>query len=363
MRRPVAVLGAIVLLAGCGGGPDGASSPSGGATAGSSAMPSPAGEGSTFTNPVIDEEFPDPYVTRIGDAYYAYATNDGVRNVRLAQSADLVHWEQLGDPLPALPSWSGDTPLFRAQPHKATWAPEVAPTGDGYVMYLTMPALDEERPDGKPAQCIGTAVADAPTGPFVASEEGPLVCQPDLGGSIDPTWFQDEDGTRYLIWKNDGNCCSMDTRFFIQRLSSDGLALEGEPTDLGIKPDRRWEGAVIEAPTLLHRDGTYYLLYSANHFESVFYAVGYATSETITGPYTDAPGNPILESKAPAGGPGHQSVVADDDGDLWLAYHAWDVTNIGYGTGGRRALWIDELVLEDAQLVVRGPDGDPQPVP
>ena len=41
---------------------------------------------------------------------------------------------------------------------------------------------------------------------------------------------------------------------------------------------------IAEGPTLIKHKGLYYLLYSANHFMSVEYAVGYATSSSPTGP-------------------------------------------------------------------------------
>ncbi len=324
--------------------------------------PATPGEGE-FANPVIDDDFPDPHVINVDGTYYAYATTGGGKNLQAATSDDLVEWEMLVDPLPELASWSGLTPLFSDTPHKATWAPAAAQIDDTFVLYYTTPALEMERPDGRPSQCIGVAVADDPAGPFVDESEAPIVCQADLGGSIDSTYFRDEDGTQYLIWKNDGNCCAIETRFYIQELSADGLELVGEPTDMGVENDTMWERNVIEAPTLIARDGTYYLFYSGNDFASAAYAVGYATSEDVLGPYEDAEENPILKTERPAGGPGHQSVLEDEDGDLWMTYHAWDVSRIGYQNGGRRAMWIDELRIEDGTAIVDGPDVGPQPAP
>jgi beta-xylosidase len=325
-------------------------------------MPS-AGEGE-FLNPVIATDFPDPHVILADDdMYYAYATTGGGANIRVARSPDLVGWAMLGDALPELASWSGLTPLFEPTPHRATWAPEVAQIDGSYVMYYTTPAVDIPRPDNRPSQCIGTAVSDAPEGPFVDSSDEPIVCQSDLGGSIDATFFRDEDGTQYLVWKNDGNCCARPTRFFIQELAEDGLEVVGEPTDMGVSNDQPWERYVIEAPTLVVNDGTYYLFYSGNDFASAAYAVGYATADEVLGPYVDAEENPILKSDPPAAGPGHQSVVEDRDGNLWMTYHAWDFSAIGYGMGGRRAMWIDQLSFEDGRAVVDGPDVGPQEIP
>lgn len=320
------------------------------------------GEGE-FANPVIDDDFPDPHVINVGGTYYAYATTGGGKNLQAATSEDLVEWEMLTDPLPELASWSGLTPLFSDTPHKATWAPAAAQVDDRFILYYTTPALEMERPDGLPSQCIGVAVADDPAGPFVDESEAPIVCQSDLGGSIDSTYFRDEDGTHYLVWKNDGNCCGIETRFYIQELAADGLEVVGEPRDMGVSNDTIWERNVIEAPTLIARDGTYYLFFSGNDFASAAYAVGYATSDDVLGPYEDAEENPILETERPAGGPGHQSVLEDEDGDLWMTYHAWDVSRIGYQNGGRRAVWIDPLVIEDGRASVQGPTAGPQPAP
>jgi beta-xylosidase len=312
-----------------------------------------------FRNPVLADDFPDPFVLRAGDSYYAYATTDAAQHLQLASSPDLVHWTELDDPLPKIAGWSsGDT-----------WAPEVSKTTAGYVLYYTAHDPDLRRPDNNGSQCITVAVAKDPKGPFVDETKKPLGCQPDMGGSIDATAFRDADGSRYLIWKNDGNCCSLPTRFWIQRLSADGLALEGKPTDMGVVNDEPWEGGVIEAPTLIRHGSSYYLFYSANNYDSEFYSVGYATSAKVTGPYRDAPENPILASawnhppKSRARGPGHQSIVQDDDGELWMTYHAWDQDAVGYENFGQRAMWIDPLVFDGAKAVVKGPTDQPQPMP
>jgi beta-xylosidase len=313
----------------------------------------------TFVNPVIRDDFPDPFVLRTKDGYYAYATTDGAQNLQLARSTDLVSWETLDDPLPKLPTWSsGDT-----------WAPEVMETSAGYVLYYTAHDADLKRPDGNGSQCITLAVSSNPEGPFVDSSAEPLVCQADLGGSIDGTPFRDTDGSLYLIWKNDGNCCGLPTRFAIQPLSDDGLKLTGKPSDLGVVNDEPWEDALIEAPTLVFADGTYFLFFSANGYDTEFYAVGYATSKSVLGPYTDAPENPIVASAwgrpvvSRARGPGHQSVIAVDGGQLWMAYHAWDQDAIGYGNFGERSVWIDKLHLEGGHATVDGPTDGPQPIP
>lgn len=303
-----------------------------------------------FTNPVLTGNFADPFVLKVGDTWYAYATGDLVANLQVARSADLVRWERLDDALPELPEWS-------ALQKGLTWAPEVAPTAAGFVLYYTLRHAASGR------QCISTAVANRPEGPFRDDRARPLVCQERLGGSIDPHRFVDRDGTAYLLWKNDGNCCGQPTELWGQRLAADGLALAGRPRSLGVRNDAAWEGDLIEAPTLWRDGDTYYLFYSANDYGSTGYAVGYATAKRALGPYRDGPGNPILRSRGKAAGPGGQAVVRDADGDLWLAYHAWDSAAVGDEVGGQRSMWLDRLRFEAGRPEVEGPTDGPQEAP
>ena len=57
-------------------------------------------------------------------------------------------------------------------------------------------------------------------------------------------------------------------------LAADGRSLSGEPQRL-LSQDQSWEEPLIENPTLAFDQGRYYLLYSANWWESEDYAVGY----------------------------------------------------------------------------------------
>jgi arabinan endo-1,5-alpha-L-arabinosidase len=299
-----------------------------------------------FVNPVIDRDFPDPDLLKVGDTYYAYATNAAGDNVQAARSTDLVTWERIPDPLPVLPVWVRGG---------FTWAPEVTTTADGsgYVMYFTARDLQSDK------QCIGVATSDGPEGPFTDASEEAFICQLDQGGSIDAASFTDEDGSRYLLWKNDGNCCSLPTKIYIQPVSDDGLTLEGEPSEL-IENDQFWERAVVEAPTLWKNDGTYYLFYSANNYAGIDYATGYAVADAITGPYSKPSDGPLMSTQLPdpgALGPGGQDIVVDDDGETWIAYHSWDPT------ATYRRMQIDEIVWEGDTPVVKGPDLTPQPVP
>jgi beta-xylosidase len=270
---------------------------------------------------VLDRDFADPCVLAADGTYYGYATNAPGSNVQVARSHDLAAWEALPDAMPVLPAWASPG---------LTWAPSVARARDEYVLYFAARSWRSE------LQAVGVATSPGPTGPFLPKPM-PLLEQPALGGAIDP--FSFEDGRRrYLLWKSDGNAVGLDTWIHIQPLSADGLRLEGEATRL-IRNDLPWEGAIVEAPTLIERHGRYHLLYSANLYSTPEYAIGWAIADSPFGPYRKA-AEPLARTTVEHGwalGPGGQDVV-QHDGRTWLAYHTWDPT-FRY-----RALNLTELV-------------------
>ncbi len=308
--------------------------------------------GETFANPVINMNFPDPFILKVEDTYYAYSTNSNSRNVPVATSTDLVTWRIGRDVMPALAKWVN---LSRPD----VWAPEVLHAGDKFLLYYTA------RDKASGYQCIGLAASDAPDGPFRDTSDQALICQTREGGSIDASPFRDQDGSLYLYWKNDGNCCMMATWLYGQPLSDDGMTLLDEPVRL-VRNDNLWEGPVVEAPTMWQREDAYYLFFSGNVYATEKYAVGYAVCETPLGPCEDAEENPILVSEMTERplvvGPGHQTVFMDEAGETWMYYHIWQVTSSGRLTANRE-VWLDRLLWEDGKPVVAGPTRDRQSAP
>ncbi|GAA4570210.1 glycoside hydrolase family 43 protein [Micromonospora coerulea] len=331
-RRGAAALAAALLVAGCGS-PDQAPSTT-------------RSDPNMFTNPVVRTDAPDPQAIRVADTWYLFHTNSGGRNVPVLTSPDLVEWSDAGDALPELPGWADAG---------KTWAPEaiqLAP--DRFLLYYTV----ADRASGR--QCVGRAVAEAPLGPYRDDSTAALICQAELGGSIDASPYRDADGSLWLLWKNDGNAIGVDTWLWAQRLSDDGLRLLGEPTKL-LKQTEPWEGTLIEGPFFYRHDGKLYLFFAANAYDKDTYAEGYAVCDSPTGPCVKAAENPILKTNGVASGPGHASIVAKD-GRTWLLYHAWPPGQEGSTDPGRR-VWLDELTWPDGKPTVKGPTSTPQPRP
>ncbi len=295
--------------------------------------------GRQYENPVHEDDFPDPAVLRVGSQYYAYATQGGGSNVQVLTSSDLTNWSPAPDALPQLGSWASGG---------KTWAPEVLAVGDTYVLFYT----EQDQKSGK--QCIGRAQSDKPGGPFVDDRRAPLVCQVELGGSIDANPIRAADGALYLYWKNDGNCCGQPVRLWAQRLSPDAASLLGSPVAL-LTNTKSWQGNLIEAPEMVTHEGRYFLFYSANDYGSDKYAVGYASCQGPTGPCTDRSATPLLSSAPAAAGPGHCFVLDLADGSTVMFFHAWQPDAIGSAVPGRQ-LWLEPLEWRGGQPSMGPPD-------
>jgi beta-xylosidase len=306
--------------------------------------------------PVLSVDFPDPFILPHGGEFLAYATNPerGQVNVQMAVSANLADWrmlrdgDRLHDAMPDLPAWAR---------RGFTWAPEVLAVDGGFRLYFTA----RDRRSG--LQCVGVASSADPRGPFVSAAAEPLVCQRELGGTIDASPFRDADGQLYLYFKNDGNnpAAHKPVRLYGQRLAADGLSLLGEPAPI-LDSDADWEGHLIEAPTMTRAGGAYTLFFSANDYgwqdnqRLSSYAIGYANCRGPLGPCSAAQGNPILHSffTREAGclsGPGHQTIfqVANR---AFLAFHAWAATPGCRKSDPRRYIYISPLAWREGAPVI-----------
>jgi len=309
--------------------------------------------------PVYSHDFADPDVLLYQGTYYGYATqnfaaSDQTVNIQTATSADGVTWTSQGiDALPALPSWA--TP-DAAYPDKNTWSPSVAydPSDDRFVMYFAATDTSDDPSQGE--QCIGMAVSSSPEGPFVDSSSTPFLCQANLGGSIDPDIFTDNDGESFLIWKNDGNKIdgsgvpTAPVGIWSQPLASYLTSLTGSPSEI-LTSDQAWQKTsvegVVEGPDMVEVGGTDYLFYSGNDETTASYAIGYASCPNgPSAPCTDGSSNPILTSAIGMSGPGGPSVYASRSGQLEMAFAAWTSTEVvGYPSGGYRPMFLADLTF------------------
>jgi arabinan endo-1,5-alpha-L-arabinosidase len=319
-----------------------------------------------FTNPVFDEDFPDPTVIRASDGwFYAYATQGpvggSVHNFQAARSRDLVRWERLPDVMPVKPSWASQTQLF--------WAPDVHQRGPTFYMYFSA-GLDPEpaarfKREQRAAEskegvfCLGVATSKQPGGPFTDSGR-PLTCGLSFV-NIDPMAFDDpRTGKKLLYWGSGFQPIR------VQELADDRLGFKpGSAAVELVRPDKNVPfQTLIEGAWVVERGGWYYLFYSGENcchgpLQEIKYAVMVARSRRAAGPFvtlaqaTGAKDSVILRRSAEWVAPGHNSVFADDAGQEWIAYHAISVKRpyLAEEIGGDRAVRRPMLI---GRLVWRG---------
>lgn len=269
----------------------------------------------------------DPFALKFEMVYYVYVTShkDGFK---VYTSSDLVNFDN------GQVCYSKQANSFGS---KDFWAPEVIYHGGKFVMHYT--AWSESLRSRR----IGVAISDAPTGPFIdVYQNEPMF---DFGYAvIDATVLVDGD-KNYMYYVRD--CSENDvgetlrSDIYVAELSSDLTKVISDGT-LVFYPTKAYEIINLtfggkpfnwnEAPYCYKHNGTYYLMYSANFFESPRYCICVATSNNpITGFVKY--GNPILEQiEGVISGPGHNNIV-EHNGKLYCCYHIH--TNMLKPTGDR----------------------------
>ncbi len=304
----------------------------------------------SYTNPVLNTDFPDPTVLRAADGmYYAYATqtitSERVANIQAARSRDLVRWELLPDALPEKPAWASETQDF--------WAPHVSEHDGTYYMYYSA------EPNTEDGLCLAVATARSPAGPFVDIGK-PLQCGPEFE-NIDPMPYDDPaTGKRLLYWG------SGFAPIKVQELAADRIrfAPGSAPVDL-VYPSALYPYEnLVEGAFVVLRGGYYYMFYSGDNCcgDDPSYAVMVARSRSATGPFetlaeaTGGTASAILELGGKWIAPGHNSVVTDGAGRDWLVYHAIDTENrlLPGVDAVRRPMLIDPITYQDGWPRIEG---------
>lgn len=297
----------------------------------------------------------DPFVLTDNGVYYMYATSSS-NGFCVWSGTDLDNLQPQG--LCYLAQNSFGINCF--------WAPEVVRRADGkYVMFFTArdARLDSLR--------VGVALADSPLGPFVDIADNPLLND---GATIDASCFIDDDGKAYLYyvkdcWENvvDGIHVS---QIYVVRLDDTLTKVISHPV-LVAQPTEPWENKPYPAPLVCElddwlqkdervyflwnegpfvckKDGLYYLTYSANCFDSRYYGVGLATSNSPTGPFVKQ-SKPLLQvNDGQTCGTGH-SMFFDVNGQTMMAFHCH--TDYSKPNGNRRFCYC-KVQIADGKITI-----------
>jgi arabinan endo-1,5-alpha-L-arabinosidase len=242
---------------------------------------------------------------------------------------------------------------------------------DGTTYFMYYSATPDVCHEPERGHCLAIATATSPAGPF--TDMGmPLL----LGMGfeyIDPMAYDDPvTGKKLLYWGSGFQPIK------VQELADDRMSFAAgtEPVDL-VWPNGKKGGfpRLVEAAWVIRHDDYYYLFYSGDNCcgPDAHYGVMVARSKDATGPFEtleQAKGVPhslMLFKSERWLAPGHNCIVADKAGDVWIIYHAIDVNRPRQRQedeiNSRRILLIDKIEWKDGWPHVGTPSDEPQKAP
>lgn len=282
----------------------------------------------TFTNPVLNEDGPDPSVIRGHDGYYyLFSTAEHVY-----RSKDMVNWTYVRQAF-------GNNPRPTFVPGvNVYWAPCVTEQDGRYVLYFALSTWG-----GGATASIGVATSDTPDGPYRLVGDGKLFTSGEVGveNSIDPCYVEDN-GKKYIIWGSWNG-------IWMLELTDDGLAVKD------IKKKRKIADTRFEAAYIYKRGSFYYLFCSigacCEGLNSTYQTV-VGRSTSLLGTFVTRDGKRMLDnayrlflnSSNDAVGPGHNSrIIEDEKGQTWMFYHAYRRDDGDRG----RVVWLDRVLWDN----------------
>ena len=238
-----------------------------------------------FYNPILQGCYPDPAITRKGDDYYLVCSSFAMfPGVPIFHSKDLVNWTQIGHVLDR----TSQLDVHNTGISAGVYAPGITYNPNNNTFYMIVTAF---------AGNLGNIIvktkdpAEGWSDPIKLNFSG-----------IDPSIFFDDDGKAYIVHNDapdkgkelyNGHRVIKIWEYDVDKdqviPGTDKIIVNGG-VDLSKHPI--W----IEAPHIYKKDGHYYLMCAEGgtggwHSEVIF------ISDNPKGPYTPAPGNPILTQR------------------------------------------------------------------
>jgi beta-xylosidase len=239
----------------------------------------------TYINPVLNADYSDPDVCRIGDKYYMVCSEFHYMGMPVLESEDMVNWKIIAQIYSRL-----DFPDYDKVDSYAngSWAPSIRyHDGKLWVYFCT------------PTEGLFLSTAEKPEGPW-----SPPVEVKHVEKWEDPCPLWDDDGRAYL-----GHSLHGAGPIIIHRMSEDGTQL----LDDGLTV---YTGPVAEGTKMFKKDGYYYISIPEGGVP-----VGWQTilrSKNIYGPYEK---KVVLEMGSTSVNGPHQGALVDTPEGEWWFYH------------------------------------------
>lgn len=239
----------------------------------------------TFVNPVLNADYSDPDVIRVGEKYYMVCSDFHFIGIPMLESEDMVNWKIISQVYDRFdfPEWENNSRYGGG-----AWAPALRYHDGKYWVYFCTP--DEG---------LFMSNATDPRGPW-----SPLLNVKHISGWEDPCPFWDEDGQAYLGRSQLGG-----GPIILHKMSPDGTRL----LDNGKKV---YEGPVAEGTKIFKKDGYYYMSIPEGGVSTGWQTI--LRSKNIYGPYKK---KIVLEQGTTKINGPHQGALVDTPSGEWWFYH------------------------------------------
>ena len=260
----------------------------------------------TYINPILNADYSDPDVCRVGDKYYMVCSEFHYMGMPVLESEDMVNWKIIAQIYSRL-----DFPDYDRMNNygEGSWAPAIRYHDGKLWVYFCTPI------DG-----LFMSVAEKPEGPW-----SPLVEVQHVKGWEDPCPFWDDDGKAYLGHGRVGA-----GPIIIHRMSDDGTKLLDDGQTV-------YTGPVAEGVKMLKRNGYYYISIPEGGVETGWQTI--LRSKNIYGPYEK---KVVLEKGSTSVNGPHQGALVDTPYGDWWFYHFQSAGALGRVVHLQPAYWHDD---------------------
>ncbi|MBO5419557.1 MAG: glycoside hydrolase 43 family protein [Bacteroidales bacterium] len=261
-------------------------------------------KGTHYINPVINADYSDPDVCRVGDDFYMTSSSFACfPGLQILHSTDLVNWKIIGAALTDYPgpNWmdGAENDLWQTTPQhgNGVWAPAIRFHNGEFYIYC-----------GDPDRGIFMVKTSDPKGKW-----SDPVWVVKAKGYIDPCPLWDEDGKAYLSHGCAGSRAGLKSVLFVAPMSEDGCRLTGPSR---IVYDGHETQPTIEGTKFYKREGKYYIFSPAGGVPTGWQVV--LRSESPWGPYEEKV--VMAQGNSPVNGPHQGAWIETGKGEHWFMH-------------------------------------------
>lgn len=155
----------------------------------------------------------------------------------------------------------------------------------------------------------------------------------DTGGNpVFPGWYADPEARIFdhQYWVYPTYSASYKEQVFLDAFSSTDLVHWKKHPRILDTANIKWAHKAIWAPSIIKKEGRYYLFFGANDIQNDLQlgGIGVAVANKPSGPFKDYIGKPLIDKFYNGAQPIDQFVFLDKDGQYYLIYGGWGHCNI-----------------------------------